>query len=370
MCPHLSLRHNDMNKNILLHAVAAIAAIACVFSSCTRQGNISVAASDPDILYMGRIHWSDSLTADFNYPGVTAMLNFNGTGLAMTAKPGSGQFMVEIDHGDAFKINFTDSVSTIVLADSLPCGEHSARIAYAIEGHEKQPSIRGFEIFGPDAKLLTAPQRPDLKIEFIGNSITCGYGTEADSGQVHFSYDNENHTLSYAYLTARALDADFNVVAKSGIGVYRSYGGPREGTPGNRMPDLYDRTLFYTPDYEWDHNSFRPDIICINLGTNDTSLELFEPELFEAKYNEFLDHLREIQPQAKIVILNGPMLNGKWLEIVRTSLDRVAEGRDGVYRFDFSPCTGELGYGADFHPSRAQAVQMAQELIPYLQSML
>ena len=94
-----------MNKNILLHAVAAIAAIACVFSSCTRQGNISVAASDPDILYMGRIHWSDSLTADFNYPGVTAMLNFNGTGLAMTAKPGSGQFMVEIDHGDAFKIN-------------------------------------------------------------------------------------------------------------------------------------------------------------------------------------------------------------------------------------------------------------------------
>ena len=55
-----------------------------------------------------------------------------------------------------------------------------------------------------------------------------------DSGQVRFSYDNENHTLSYTYLTARALNADFNVVAKSGIGMYRSYGGPIEGTPGNR----------------------------------------------------------------------------------------------------------------------------------------
>ena len=359
-----------MNKDSFLHAIAIIAAVACFFSSCSRQGNISVPASDPNILYMGRIHWSDTLTADFNYPGVTAMLNFNGTGLSMAAKPGSGQFMVEVDNDDAFKINFTDSISNIVLADSLPCGRHSARITYAIEGHEKQPSIHGFEIFGPDAKLLPAPERPALKIEFIGNSITCGYGTEADSGQVHFSYENENHTLSYAYLTARALDADYNVVAKYGIGMYRSYGGPREGTPGNRIPDLYDRTLFYTHDYEWDHSSFRPDIICINLGTNDTSLEMFEPELFEAKYNEFLDRLRELQPQARIVVLNGPMLNGLWLEVVTESLDRVAEGREGVSRFDFSPCTGELGYGADFHPSRARAVRMADELIPYLQSIL
>ena len=360
-----------MNKLVLRHAIAAIAVVACMFSAaCSREGNISVAADNSDILYMGRIHWSDSSTAVFNYPGVTAILNFNGTGLAMTAKPGSGQFMVEIDNDDAFKINFADSVTTIVLADSLAEGHHSARIAYAIEGHEKQPEIKSFEIFGPDAKLLPAPKRPELKIEFIGNSITCGYGTEADSGQVHFSYDNENHTLSYAYLTARALDADFNVVAKSGIGMYRSYGGPIEGTPGNRMPDLYDRTLFYTPDYDWDHSAFDPDIITINLGTNDTSLELFDSELFETKYNEFLDHLREIHPTSKIVVLNGPMLNGRWLETVRESLDRVAEGRENVYRFDFTPCTGELGYGADFHPSRAQAVLMAQELIPYLQTIL
>lgn len=360
-----------MTRINLKHAIVSLAAIACFLTSaCSRPGNLTVKADNPDILYMGRIHWSDSATAVFNYPGVTAMLDFNGTGLAMTARPGSGQFMIEIDHDDAFKINFTDSVSTIILADSLDAGRHTARIAYAIEGHDKRPEIKSFEIFGPDAKLLPAPARPDLKIEFIGNSITCGYGTEADSGQVHFSYDNENHTLSYAYLTARALDADFNVVAKSGIGVYRSYGGPIEGTPGNRMPDLYDRTLFYSPDYEWDHASFDPDIITINLGTNDTSLELFDAQLFEAKYNEFLDHLRDIHPSSKIIILNGPMLNGHWLETVRASLDRVAQGRDNVYRFDFSPCTGELGYGADFHPSAAQAQLMARELIPFLQDIL
>ena len=98
-----------MNKDSFLHAIAIIAAVACFFSSCSRQGNISVPASDPNILYMGRIHWSDTLTADFNYPGVTAMLNFNGTGLSMAAKPGSGQFMVEVDNDDAFKINAADT---------------------------------------------------------------------------------------------------------------------------------------------------------------------------------------------------------------------------------------------------------------------
>jgi len=361
-------------KNMFQSKARVAIGIALIMSSAAasygREGYLKVEPSNPDILYMGRIHWNDSMIADFNYPGVTAMLNFKGSGLAMSANAGSGQFMVTLDGNEPFKINFSDSVSTIVLADSLETGKHSVRVVYAIEGHEKKPAFRGFEIFGADAELLPAPKRPELKLKFIGNSITCGYGTEADSGQVHFSYDNENHTLSYAYLTAMALDADFHVVARSGIGMYRSYGGPREGSPGNRMPDVFDRALYYTPDYEWDHNSFHPDIICINLGTNDTSLDMFEAELFEEKYNEFLDHLRDIHPDAKIVVLNGPMLNGEWLEKIRASLDRVAEGRENVYRFDFSPCTGELGYGADFHPSKAQAVKMADELVPYLQSLL
>lgn len=359
-----------MKKFIIIFAVAIAAAASCFWTGCSDNRNVTVAANDPDILYMGRIYWTDSMTAEFSYPGVTAIINFKGTGMAMNAKAGSGQFMVTIDDRDPFKINFTDSVSHIVLADSLAQGAHSARIVYAIEGREKEPAIFGYEIFGPGAELLDAPARPDLKIEFIGNSITCGYGTEADSGQVHFSYDNENHTLSYTYLTARALDADFNVVAKSGIGMYRSYGGPIEGTPGNRMPDVYDRTMFQTDKAMWDHSQFNPDIICINLGTNDTSLEMFDPELFEAKYNEFVDRLRSLHPEAKIVILNGPMLNGKWLEVIDESLDHVAEGRENVYRFNFSPCTGELGYGADFHPSRAQSEKSASELIPFLQSLL
>lgn len=351
-----------MNRfsSLLLPVIALLAV------SCSGSGQLDVDPNDPGILYMGRILRTDSTAPTFTYPGTTAMLNFEGSSIAMAASPGSGQFMVEIDSLAPFKINFTPSDSLITLADSLGEGAHSLRVTYAIEGYEKHPEFRGFVISGPGSKLLPAPERPKLRIEFIGNSITCGYGTDADSGDTHFSYDTENHTLSYAYLTARALDADFNVVARSGIGMYRSYNGPREGTPDNRIPAEYDHTLIYDPAHYWDHRSFRPDIICINLGTNDTSVDNYDITLFEEAYKKFLAHLHLLQPQAKIVLLTGPMLHGKPLEDVTAVLDSLAEGKDYVYRFDMSEQTGELGYGADYHPSRAQAAKNADELTAFL----
>lgn len=344
-------------------------ALILIAAACSGPKPLEIAPDNPDILYMGRILRTDSTAPTFTYPGTTAMLNFEGSSIAMAASPGSGQFMVEIDSAAPFKINFTPTDSVISLADSLQAGPHSLRVTYAIEGYEKHPEFRGFTISGPGRKLLPAPERPELRIEFIGNSITCGYGTEADSASVHFSYDTENHTLSYAYLTARALNADFNIVARSGIGMYRSYGGPREGTPEQRMPGEYDRTLLYNPAHYWDHRSFRPDIICINLGTNDTSLDDYDIDLFELAYKKFLVHLRMLHPQAKIVLLTGPMLHGKALEDVRGALDRLAGDDENFYRFDMSEQTGELGYGADYHPSRAQAAKNAAELTDYLRTL-
>lgn len=349
--------------------VCAALLLMLLTGACGGARHFDVKPSDPAILYMGRILWADSLRPTFTYPGTTAMLNFEGTGIDMAAKPGSGQFMVEVDGGEPFKINFTEADSLITLADSLAFGPHSVRVAYAIEGYEKHPEFRGFTLRGEDARLLPAPERPKLKMEFIGNSITCGYGTEAESGDIHFSYDTENHTLGYAYLTARELDADFNVVARSGIGMYRSYGGPREGTP-ERMPAEYDRTMLYEPGYLWDHSSFHPDIICINLGTNDTSLDDYDIDLFTTAYKKFLAHLRMLHPEAKIVLLTGSMLHGKAMDDVKGALDSLADPEKGIYRFDMSEQTGDLGYGADYHPSKAQAAKMAGELTAWLRENL
>lgn len=78
----------------------------------------------------------------------------------------------------------------------------------------------------------------------------------------------------------------------------------------------------------------------------------------------------EVNPSSKVVLLTGSMLNGKELETQKVILDSIAANHDRVYRFDMTPQTGELGYGADYHPSAAQAQVMANELTAYLRSLL
>ena len=136
------------------------------------------------------------------------------------------------------------------------------------------------------------------------------------------------------------------------------------------MPIEYDNTMLYNHEYKWDHSAFNPDIICINLGTNDTSLGNYDISLFENHYRDFLSHIRELHPDAKIVLLTGAMLQGQDLANVKEVLDRLAEEDKGTYRFDMSPHMGDLGYGASYHPSKAQADKMASELIPYLRGLI
>lgn len=349
-------------KNPVL-AFIAFAAVACG----SKQEMIP--ADDSNILVMGRTVVTPEHTRLFNFPGVTAMFNFTGTSLAMSTSPGSGYFMVEVDSLAPQKVYFSPEDSIMTLATDLPEGNHSARITYAIEGYEMNPELRGF-ILDADGKMLPKTEPDGPKLEFIGNSITCGYGTEADSAQMHFSYDTENHCLSYAHLTARNLNATSNVVSRSGIGIYRNYDGPKEGSTQGTMPMEYDNALLYASEYPWDFTSFTPDIICINLGTNDFSTNNYDAELYAATYASFLDHVLNVNPSSKVVLLTGSMLNGKELEEQKAILDSIAATNDRVYRFDMTPQTGELGYGADYHPSAAQSQVMASELTPYLRSLL
>lgn len=350
-----------------------IGLVMCIWGVCMAQpekkteiSGKRVVAGNPDIAYMGRIHWTENGEGAFNYPGTTALLRFKGTGLGLETSPGSGKFVVEIDDIAPKTVVFSPSDSILMLAENLKDTIHNARVTYAIEGYEFNPNFRAFHINGD---LLPSAPKPELKIEFIGNSITCGYGIEDDNPNNGFSYDTENHTMTYAHKVARALNADVNIVARSGIGIYRNYGSPKEGGT-NTMPLEYDYTLLYNHDCEWDHSQFHPDIICINLGTNDTSENNYDISLFEQHYRDFLTHLRELHPNAKIVLLSGAMLQGEALGDVKMALDRLAQEDAEFYRFDMSPQNGDLGYGADWHPSARQAEKMADELIPYLRTLI
>ena len=344
--------------------------VACSVNQKAEKQTIS--ALDEHFLYIGRVSKTNGNDVRFTYPGVTIEARFTGTSVAMLVKPNSGYFMVELDESDPFKIKVSELDSLVVIADSLTDKEHKLRIVYAQEGYEQMPAFRGLQI-DANAKILDAQPISDRKIEFIGNSITCGYGVEADSATAHFSYDTENHYYTYAAITARTLKAQELVVSRSGIGIYKNYGGPIEGSAGFTMPDKYELTLFtdaaVTDTMErWNHNLFIPNVVCVNLGTNDTSLDTYDTSLMKTAYTNFVKHLRQIYPNAKIVLLTGSMMSGKALTDCKQVLDHVITdlADTALYRFDFTPQNGSLGYGADYHPSKQQHQLMADELIPFI----
>ena len=116
-------------------------------------------------------------------------------------------------------------------------------------------------------------------------------------------------------------------------------------------------------------------MVCINLGTNDLSTNNYDVDLLKQGYQKLLKLVRDHNPKAKIVFLCGSMLNGKELEIAKQLLNEVkAEankaGDKEVYRFDFTPQAGDLGYGNDWHPSVSQHKKMAAELAAYLSDLM
>lgn len=363
-------------KKVLLSAIGFLMISGTVNASTTLplKGSL-VKPSDPNIVYTGRISFANLDAPTFSYPGTQIIARFEGTSLKMIAKPMSGYFMAQIDQAEPFKVGFNaprDSVVT--LATALTDGIHTVRLMYAVEGLEYKPVFKGF-ILDEGRQLVTPPVLPQRKIEFIGNSITCGYGNESIEKTDPFEYETENHYYTYAQQTCRNLNAMAYVVARSGIGVYRSYGGPKTGTPENVMTTEYEYTNLYDRSEKWDFSRYTPQVVCINLGTNDLSTNNYDVKLLKQAYKKFLKQVRQHNPKAKIVYLCGSMLGGKELEIAKKTLNEVVEEakKDGdkeVYRFDFTPQNGDLYYGASWHPSLWQHQKMAGELTAFLRTLI
>lgn len=341
-----------------------------LFITCSpSQAYKRIKPSDPNIAYIGRVSLTDPEKAVFTYPGIQLRANFTGTSAKLQAKPGSGYFMVEIDDLEPYKVQSKKTDSTVVLAVNLPEGEHSLILTYVNEGLVMKPEIHGL-LIDDDAKLLGKPTLPQRKIEFIGNSITCGLGNEGNPNAKKFDYSMQNQYYTYEAIASRELDAQCFVVARSGIGIYRGNNGNVKGDRQN-MQTVYPYLNFGMTGEKWDFNRYTPDVVCVNLGTNDTSNPGYDMSLLTNAYINFLKTLRSHYPKAKIVLLTGTMIKGKRLEDVKAAhaaaiKDAKARGDNEVYSFDFTPEDGSCGKGVFNHPSRKRHEKMAEELVPFL----
>ena len=314
-------------KKVLIFALTAMMCQQLMAIKTMPIKGTIISPTDKHIQYTGRISFTNPERPAFNLPGIQIRAAFEGTSLRMLAKPKSGYFMAQIDKAEPFKVAFRgERDSLVTLATALADGVHTVKLMYAIEGYEFFPEFWGF-VLDEGKKLVDAPALPSRKIEFIGNSITCGYGNEGLKKEEHFDYATENHYYSYASITARNLDAQHWVVARSGIGAYRNYNGPKTGNPESNMlaqyehigyawkPELRKEATFLSE--KWDFNRYQPDVVCINLGTNDLSTSNYDVKLLKQNYNKLLKTVRQHNPKAKIVFLTGTMLYDKEMELTK-----------------------------------------------------
>lgn len=369
-----------MTKLSHLFSAAMITTTAILSTGCGFDHSL-IDASDERIKISGRVvyetygrHHGDFVRtetmAKWSYPGVTISTKFIGSKITMFAKPNSGFLMVEVDGKDRKKIGFTEANydDRIVLADSLDKNKiHSVKVVYCNEGHELQPEFHGFKT---DGELIKDDTEKKNKFYFIGNSITCGYGVDGDRSQT-FNYETEDFTKTFAYQVSEKYDAEYIVFAKSGYGIYRNYGDAKEGSTVN-MSTLYDYTLFCDTTYKWDHNSFKADVVFLNLGTNDTSEDNYDIQRFKSAAKNFVAKVRATNPNSKLILMTGPMMHDKALSDVMTTLDEIAfqmakDGDDKVYRFNFTPDDGKFGYGTDWHPSAEKQNDMTRELMEFME---
>ena len=95
-------------------------------------------------------------------------------------------------------------------------GEYTLRIVKLSENMRGKAALLCLET---DGELLFASPVPENKryIEFIGDSITCGFGNEAAGRDSPFDTREENGWISFGAVCARKLGAEFSMISVSGI---------------------------------------------------------------------------------------------------------------------------------------------------------
>jgi lysophospholipase L1-like esterase len=353
------------------------------------DGSVAVAASHPFVSYLGRVDCHASGGPMLGFVGASVRVRFVGTGLDLRLEDfgrGTPQttnyYDVSIDGAPPRALEVSPERELYPLAANLSRGEHRVELFKRIESAPGgvvgagRARILGFVLHGERLLPVALPAR---RLEFIGDSITAGYGDEIstdDPANAPYTTLGSNGHKAFGAVTAARLGAQYMAVAYSGRGVSRNYAG----SGGQVVPDLYLQSVPEEPTASaWDPAQYTPDAVIINLGSNDFSTPGVDRVAFVERYIAFLTTLRRYYPEAMFVAALGPMLSdvyppgeNAWTNAqadVKAAVD--ARKRAGDARIEivlFAPQSGP--WGEDWHPTVATHEKMAQELSARLETLM
>ena len=219
------------------------------------------------------------------------------------------------------------------------------------------------------------------RMEIIGDSITCGFGNEAENNAMMFRTSEENGWDAYGPRAARELGYDFNMICESGIAAIK----PEHPLfPMHAIEDIYQYTdeLYANKmgleKQKWDFKKNHNDIVVVNLGTNDCTpirfcqdFDKIEPmeKWFFVRYKELIRQIRELNgPDTFICCTLGPMEHYLYHDIRDGVKELIEEtGDKKLCCFEYIPINAMTeGYGAAGHPSMKTHERMGRELAAYI----
>ncbi len=238
---------------------------------------------------------------------------------------------------------------------------------------ESAMSTFGIESITVDGGEIAPTANKDMLVEFIGDSITCGYGVDDEVKENHFKTSTEDVTRAYAYNVAKLLDADYSMVSFSGYGIISGYTSDKKISEQTVL-QYYDKVGFSynNPDAaatQWDFNRL-PDIVVINLGTNDDSYcqgKADREQEYKDAYIEFIKSVRSKNPNAEIYCTLGIMGDRLFSSIETAVSEYTAEtGDSNIKTFKFDVQVQADGYAADWHPTGITHYKAANKLAEFI----
>lgn len=213
-----------------------------------------------------------------------------------------------------------------------------------------------------------ASQPRKKRIEFIGDSYTAGFGNSpALSERNIYCAKNTDNWNSYTGIVARNYNADNNVIAYQGKGVY-----------ANCKITSLDDTMLHQFDYEEIYvesasmnmstrekhifYNYQPHLVTIWLGTNDAAVPV-EQETFKTAYNKLLTKVRNSYPDA--VVLNIVLENSIYLDTISQLVNSEERGEKNKYHMLVLNNFTSINLG---HPDIAEDNRIAQQIINKIES--
>jgi lysophospholipase L1-like esterase len=245
-------------------------------------------------------------------------------------------------------------------------GPHTLNVVKASEG---QLTFVGIAL---DAGgRLAKPALPAHRIEIVGDSTSAGFRMYGRG--THAAVQDHDARATYGWLLGDWLDAEVRLIAFSGAGLVHNFGtsaAESQPMPTHYYPYLH-RDMTIPNDWSW-----QPEIVIVNLGTNDTTPPAWTPfDTFQAAYTSFLSTLRLDNPKALIVALRPFGTDYGVVHIypdqIRAAVDaRRAAGDDRVVYVDTAGWLGGGDFTDGVHPNAQGNGKAARQLLPIVQGWL